>query len=300
MKHLLEILSAAEEFEALPIRDNDEGDLLSIVDYIEYRVESPDGVFNIPSVKTNILLQCHFLRRPLSIDLSLDQKKILEISLKMVHAIVDVISSSGWLTPALLAMELSQMIVQACLVKDSNLFQLPYFDGDLVDRCKDRGINDIGDLLEMEEKARVDLLQLSDRQMQEVAQVCNRIPNYNIKAVLVDNQAGEAKVNEEINVTIEIEGDDEDEGEGEGENKNRFVYAPFYPKDKEEQWWLIIADERAKKLLSIKRIEAKAGLQVEISFTPNESGSKKYTAMLVCDSYIGCDVTDNFSMMIYD
>jgi hypothetical protein len=41
---------------------------------------------------------------------------------------VDVISSHGYLKPALLAMELSQMIVQAMWVTKSPLLQLPFID----------------------------------------------------------------------------------------------------------------------------------------------------------------------------
>lgn len=299
MKHLLEILAAAEEFEILPIRDSDEGQLQALVDYLEYRVEPVDGVFCLPNVKTNILLQCHFLRRPLSIDLSLDQKEILETSLKLVHAMVDVISTSGWLTPALLAMELSQMIVQASLVRESPLYQLPYFDQDLVEKCKNAGINDIGDLLEMDDEPRERLLNITQKQLEEVAQVCNRIPNFTIKARLADKDESEASVGETVSLVVAIEGD-EDEEEEEEDTGDKLVYAPFYPKEKQEQWWLIIADEREKRLLSIKRVSARSNIEVPIAFTPSEAGNKKFTAMLVCDSYIGCDVTDSFSMMIYD
>lgn len=297
MKHLLEIISAAEEFENLPIRDSDEGQLQAIVDYLEYKVDPVEGIYCVPNVKTNILLQCHFLRRPLSIDLSLDQKEILETSLKLVHAMVDIISTSEWLTPALLAMELSQMIVQACLVNQSSLFQLPYFDHDLVEKCKENGINDIGELLEMDDEPRERLLGFSQKQLEEVAQVCNRIPNYTIRVTVPEENQEGATVGETIALTIDIEGDEEDE---EDQDADKLVYAPFYPKEKQEQWWLIIADEREKRLLSIKRITAKSGMSVKIPFTPSETGNKKFTAMLVCDSYIGCDVTDNFNLMIYD
>jgi hypothetical protein len=56
-----------------------------------------------------------------------DQKTVLLDSLRMVQAIVDVISSNGWLKPALAAMELSQMITQGLWDKDSALLQIPYF-----------------------------------------------------------------------------------------------------------------------------------------------------------------------------
>jgi pre-mRNA-splicing helicase BRR2 len=61
---------------------------------------------NQPHAKTNILLQCHFNRKALPVDLRLDQKFILEQAIKLVHAMVDVISTNGHLTASLLAMEL--------------------------------------------------------------------------------------------------------------------------------------------------------------------------------------------------
>jgi pre-mRNA-splicing helicase BRR2 len=57
-------------------------------------------------------------------DLRADQKLILKDSLKLIQAIVDVISSNGWLKPALAAMELSQMVVQGLWNKDHVLKQV--------------------------------------------------------------------------------------------------------------------------------------------------------------------------------
>jgi pre-mRNA-splicing helicase BRR2 len=62
----------------------------------------------------------------------LDQIIILQHCLRVVQALVDVISSNGWFTPALLAMELSQMFVQALHPSQSFLYQLPHFDKDRI------------------------------------------------------------------------------------------------------------------------------------------------------------------------
>jgi len=57
-----------------------------------------------------------------------------------------------------------------------------------------------------------------------------------------------------INVTIER--DEVDLGEG-GELNQQYVYAPYYPKQKEELWWLIIGDKESNKLYTIKRVQIK-------------------------------------------
>lgn len=88
-----------------------------------------------PHVKTNILLQSHFSRVQLPSDMVLDVKEILDPVIRLLQAIVDVISSNGWLNPALAAMEMSQMCVQAMWDRDSPLKQLPFFTNDIISRC---------------------------------------------------------------------------------------------------------------------------------------------------------------------
>jgi hypothetical protein len=67
-----------------------------------------------------------------------------------VQATVDVISSSGWLNPALAAMEMSQMVTQGLWERDSVLQQLPHFTKELAARCKEEGIESIFDIAEMD------------------------------------------------------------------------------------------------------------------------------------------------------
>ena len=59
-------------------------------------------------------------------------------AIRFIQACVDVLSSNGWLSPALAAMELAQMMTQAMWGKDSYLKQLPHFTADTIKRCTDK------------------------------------------------------------------------------------------------------------------------------------------------------------------
>lgn len=59
-------------------------------------------------------------------------------AIRLIQACVDVLSSNGWLSPAVAAMELAQMVTQAMWSKDSYLKQLPHFSSDIIKRCTDK------------------------------------------------------------------------------------------------------------------------------------------------------------------
>lgn len=124
-----------------------------------------DGVnFEAPHFKTFLLLQAHFSRIQLPADLAADQKIVLEKVLNLLSACVDVMSSNAWLS-ALGAMDLAQMCVQAVWDRDSPLRQVPHFEPELIQRCKDAGIESVYDIMEMEDDKRTALLQMSQAQM---------------------------------------------------------------------------------------------------------------------------------------
>lgn len=123
VRGVMEILSAASEFASLPIRQGEEKSLRLLAKGLTHKLPE-NSLFNDPNIKSLILLQSHFSRKPLSSDLRSDQSKVVGESIKIIQAIVDVISSNGWLKPALAAMELSQMVVQGLWSKDNVLMQV--------------------------------------------------------------------------------------------------------------------------------------------------------------------------------
>ncbi|CAN0015220.1 unnamed protein product, partial [Discosporangium mesarthrocarpum] len=119
-----------------------------------------DWRFSDTNSKAHVLLQCHFSRTALSTDLAGDQKLVLLDAIRLLQALVDVISSNGWLKPALEAMELSQMVVQGVWAKDSYLRQIPHFSPEVVLRCEGAGVETPFDIMELEDDERDRLLDM--------------------------------------------------------------------------------------------------------------------------------------------
>jgi len=237
--------------------------------------------YNEPSTKTNVLLQSHFSRRPLPSDLQSDKETILEKAPRLLQAMVDVISSSGWLNPALAAMELSQMITQAMWDKDPSPKQLPFFDEEkitITNELKIESIFDLSDLLADDKKAQI--FKLSSKQMYEVAKAVNRYPNIDLS---FEVQPETITQGSSVTITVSLERDIE-------ENKELLpVYAPYYPKTKDEGWWLVLGSPQKNQLTSIKRITLQKSSKVKLDFEAPEPGTHNYTLYFMCDSYMGCD-----------
>uniref|UniRef100_A0A8B9LIR2 U5 small nuclear ribonucleoprotein 200 kDa helicase n=1 Tax=Astyanax mexicanus TaxID=7994 RepID=A0A8B9LIR2_ASTMX len=172
------------EYKNIPIRHHEDTLLRQLAQKVPHKLNSPK--FNDPHVKTNLLLQAHLSRMQLSAELQSDTEEILSKAVRLIQACVDVLSSNGWLSPALAAMELAQMVTQAMWSKDSYLRQLPHFTTEHIKRCTDKGVESIFDIMEMEDEERTALLQLSDVQMADVARFCNRYPNIELSYEVAD------------------------------------------------------------------------------------------------------------------
>jgi len=288
---LVDILCAASEFDAVPVRAGEEATLRGLAQSLGMKVEKDK--LNDPHTKAQLLLNAHFNRTPITTDLSSDQRFILEHAVRLLQGLVDVISSCGWLTPALFSMELSQMIVQATTSNSSPLMQLPNFTQTLVDKAKKMKVEDIFDVMNMEDDGRTALLgALSQSQLMDVARACNRYPcislEYKVQNMDALNTGGSARI------VVRLGRDAMEEETSLGP-----VYAPFYPKEKEESWWLVVGGPNSS-LVAIKRISiAKASVSVKLDVELGEdAGTFDYTLYLMSDSYQGCDQEYTFKLAV--
>ena len=204
LKGLLEILASASEYSQLPIRPGEEETIRKLINHQRFSVDKPK--YTDPHVKENALLQAYFSRHVIAGNLALDQREVLLSSSRLLQAMVDVISSNGWLNPALAAMELTQMVTQGLWERDSVLLQLPHFTKELAKKCQEnpgKSIETVFDLVEMEDDERRDLLQMSDAQLLDIARFCNRFPNIDLAYDILESDDVSAGENVTLQVTLE-------------------------------------------------------------------------------------------------
>ncbi|RKO84019.1 U5 small nuclear ribonucleo protein 200 kDa helicase, partial [Blyttiomyces helicus] len=273
---LLQIVPAAAEFEDVPIRHHEDVVLRRIHDRLPVKTENPN--FLDPHFKTNILLQAHFSRVQLPPDLESDQKIVLVKVIRLIQACVDVISSNGWLNPALFAMELCQMTVQAMWDRDSPLRQVPHLGADAIERLQKAGVEGVIDIMSMEDADRDKALKLDQRRLADVARYVNRYPN-------VDLAFDEM----------------EDAGKGKAAGPDVGpVIAPYYPAQKDEGWWVVVGHVASKSLLAIKRTTLRTRVNVKLDFSPPEGVTGKVACRLylMCDAYSGVDQEYDFDIEV--
>lgn len=310
IRGLIEILSNASEFETLPIRHKEDRLIEKLAAHLPLKINKPD--YTKPFTKVNVLLQSHFSRRALPTDLVADLATVVGRAPHLIHALVDVVASSWWLNPALAAMELCQMIVQAMWDSDSEFLQLPHFTPALVERMKKlapevESIYDIGDMDEAVSNAV--FKDLTSQQKKDIVRACLRYPTIDVEFAVAgvnpisgDEEDGRDKKSPEISVEaganvpvqVKLTRDLPEKITEVGP-----VLAPHFPGKKIENWWVLIGIPDQNKLLCIKRVTFNRSTVVKLEFTaPEEAGTHKLKLFLMSDSWIGCDQDFAFDLSV--
>lgn len=293
LKGLLEIVTSATEFESIQMRRHEEHILRRIYDRVPVKMSQP--AYDSPHFKSFVLLQAHFSRIQLPIDLAKDQEVIVSKVLNLLSACVDVLSSEGHLN-AMSAMEMSQMIVQAMWDRDSPLMQIPHFSTAVVQAANGFKINDIYDFQEAMDPDEnpdynklVKKLGLDNKQLLEAANFTNKYPSLSLDFKVLDKENVTAGEPSYLDITIERELDEDEE-------PDTTVHAPFYPSKKMENWWLVVGEEKTKNLLAIKRVTIGKKLETKLEYIVPTPGEHELRLILMSDSYFGVDQDPDFTV----
>merc|ERR1712007_62050 len=145
-------------------------------------------------------------------------------------------------------------------------------------------VEDVFDVMNIEDDARNELFDgLSQSQLMDCARACNRFPCISLEYKVQNADALNAGGSARIVVRLGRDAMEDDQALGP-------VFAPYYPKEKEESWWLVVGGPQSA-LVAIKRITiSKATVNVKLDVELGEdTGTFDYTLYLMSDSYQGCD-----------
>ncbi|KAF2002844.1 Sec63-domain-containing protein [Amniculicola lignicola CBS 123094] len=294
VKNVLEIITAATEFEDLQIRRHENHILERIYERVPNKMQEVD--MNTPHFKAFVLLQAHFSRMQLPIDLAKDQEIVVKKVINLLYAAVDVLSSEGHLS-AMRPMDVSQMVIQAMWIHDSPLKQIPHFGSDTIKEAKKFGISDIFEFMEaMDPEENEDYpklikaLGLNNKQLAEAATFTNEYyPNVEFKVDPEEPHEVVCNSPAILNVTVAREIDEEDEPKD-------MVHAPFFPGTKTESFWVVVADKKLNYLLGIKKFSVGRKISFKLQYTVNHPGEHELTAFMINDSYMGVDQEPTFKV----
>ena len=316
LKGILEIVTSATEFESVQVRRHESSLLRRIYDRVPVKMSQVEH--DSPHFKAFVLLQAHFSRMQLPIDLAKDQEVLLSRVLSLLSAVVDILSSDGHLN-AMNAMELSQMVVQAMWDRDSPLKQIPHFTPEVIKaagefgwvppadcfcdpkndalmcQCRIKDIYEFMEAMDPDENPDhgklVKRLGLTQSQLAQAANFTNdKYPDLELEHEVVDDD--EIRAGEPAYLNIKI-GRNADEDDGDVDTT---VHAPFYPAKKMENWWLVVGDQKTRNLLAIKRVTIGRELKVRLEYTVPTAGEHALKLYLMSDSYVGVDQEREFTV----
>ncbi|KAJ1733569.1 activating signal cointegrator 1 complex subunit 3 [Coemansia biformis] len=310
---LLHLLSEAAEWAELPVRHNE--DLLNRE--LEREVPFPIGRGRVdylsPHAKTNLLLQKHLVRGRLPCtDYTTDTRTVLDSSIRILQAMVDVAAYLGDTQVALAAMELMQAIKQATMPADSPLLQLPGLSANHAAAVASQapGLRCLGDLLVLPD-SQLRAAFSATGAAGAVDAWCEGIRALPLADVSVGSTASPAgaelaaldhlqpQTQYSLMVTLSYAPKDtafklpaliKEPGQ---------AYTPRFGKAQYEGWWLVLA--QGEELLAVKRVSMQgrggprstsqpAVSRARLAFiTPESPGAHTMRLLVVSDAYLGLD-----------
>jgi activating signal cointegrator complex subunit 3 len=281
-----------------------------------------------PHTKASLLLQAHLGRLPLPLaDYLTDTRSVLDNSLRVLQAVVDLAADAGWLASALSAMSLAQGLMQGRWHDAPAVLALPHVTPAAAAALDAAGLGELRALAAAHHAQRARAAAAVEaavgaRDAREVAAVLARLPLVQVRATAARARrappapkpapaAPPAPADGEPGPEIAEpphEEPSEDEaaepgwqvevelvraaGRGAHGGGPPRAYAPHFPKVKDEGWWVVAADEAAGELLALKRVSFGQRATVRLAVPARGAGGGALAGvdvLLVSDSYLGLD-----------
>ncbi|KAJ8773139.1 hypothetical protein K2173_028316 [Erythroxylum novogranatense] len=274
----LHILSGASEYDELPVRHNEENYNEALSKRVRYAVDK--NRLDDPHIKANLLFQAHFSQLDLPIsDYVTDLKSVLDQSIRIIQAMIDICSNSGWLSSSITCMHLLQMVMQGLWFdKDSALWMLPCMNSDIAQLLSEKGISTVQQLLNLPKGTLQAMVgsSLASRLQQDLQQ----FPRIQMK-LKVQNKDLHGKKHLALNIKLE---------KINSRQSTMRAFVPRFPKLKDEAWWIVLGNTVTSELYAMKRVSFSDWLATTMELPSTYTTSKGMKLMLISDCYLGFEL----------
>lgn len=281
---VLSWMCRATEYDELPVRHNE--DLINAE--LSKNLPLPGTSFDMPMwdphVKSFLLLQAHMSRINLPItDYVGDQTSVLDQSIRIIQASIDVMTESGYLSSTLEFIKLLQCIKSARWPTDPPLSILPTVDENTKNRMP---LHELSKLKPPQLQRLARELSVPSSQQARFARAAAAIPNVGVSV----EQAKSLSLTVSLRRLNPV-----------AEREAR-IYAPRFPKPQTEGWFVVVCDVARDEIVAVKRVgwsqgpgrsvgvgsrpAAKAVIKLP---DPEDGQARKLDVLVLSDGYVGME-----------
>ncbi|ORX87093.1 Sec63-domain-containing protein [Basidiobolus meristosporus CBS 931.73] len=299
---IMRILCDAYEYEEFPVRHEEDLINKELEKELPHQANLP---YDSPHAKSFLLLQAHFsrLRLPIS-DYMTDTISVLDQSIRILQAMVDIAATQGYLTTCLEVMAVMQSIKQGRWPTDHSLLMLPHLSLDQINQItfKNRSIRCTGEVLAMVdgelEKSLRAIRGLNRDQTNDILRAVGSLPVMEIKYAIRDARSRSLSPDTEYQLEVTVHRKFPSKKYQPKETYDGRAYCAKFAKPQYEGWWIALGDAENDDLMAIRRISMQSGpgqrfsptSTVRMSFvTPEAPGTYRLTLFLMSDAYMGLD-----------
>ncbi|CAJ1392609.1 unnamed protein product [Effrenium voratum] len=303
---IMRVLCECPEYDELPVRHNEDKLNAEFAEHCPLEVDLAVQAYDSPHTKAFLLLQAHMWGISLPInDYKTDLKSVLDRSIPLIQAMVDIAAEEAQLRSTLNLILLLQCLHQAHQPWRSSLATLPHLSDKALRVLRSLGVDSLPELIERRDASKI-LTKLSlpsADAVKEMLQIVQDMPRLRMRVelrVLDPEEPGEKEAEDpdkpkrrkgklvaspykvppdsELELTVVLCYDNE---------PMKFVHAPRFPKKKTYSWWCILGDTEVDELVSIKKalLPTRQRFERRISFqfcSPADEVGETFTLSVLC------------------
>uniref|UniRef100_A0A182SQH2 SEC63 domain-containing protein n=1 Tax=Anopheles maculatus TaxID=74869 RepID=A0A182SQH2_9DIPT len=318
MEELLRAMADAAEFEEHPVRHNEDLYNADLAKLCPLKVD-PLSVDN-PHTKVFLLLQAHLSRLPLpNSDYGTDTKSVLDQSIRILQAMVDISAERGWLATTLRIQQLMQCIIQARWLDDPVAMTLPNVESyNVAIFSQIKTDSPFLTLPALKEKCnrKYEMLaaplrqEFEEPEIEQIYKVISELPSLNVQISVRGPYGKDGDVDRAVQQPMSRDQWMELYADQEyvvcvqlirlGSFDTLNIHCPKFPKGKDEGWFLTLGHQAEGEVIALKRCVYRSNRSTHqlCFYAPSRIGRCIYTVYLLSDGYIGLDQQYNIQFEV--